>query len=645
VRVAREHDGNIELGRLGQSTRIVGEHDDRIARVAQYPGDLWRLARPEPDPGQLQARLADHDAGALISQHRESFSHQRRRHVAVVIVVAKNREHAVRCRQRREQIGDRLYVGSIAPGHVVAAENDQIRPLGEKSLHGMHDVFGGHRRAVMNVGQQADAKSVELGCEPGNRKVRARDLEVMPLVRSAVHAHACGRADRGRKGAFERRAAREPHISRLYSTPLMDVYGEFEWRGIVYDATEGLRETLARDTVTAYSGFDPTASSLHVGSLMQILALMRLQRAGHSPIALVGGGTGLIGDPSGKTAERTLQSPEQVEANVQGLRAQLARFLDFDAKGNAARLVNNGDWLTTMSAMEFLRDVGKYFSVNNMLAKESVKRRLESEEGISYTEFSYSLLQAYDFLVLHDRYTCTLQVGGSDQWGNIVAGTDLIRRLRSAKAHGLVSPLITTASGTKFGKTETGTIWLDAARTSPFRFYQFWLNTEDVDVAKYLKFFTFLDAAAIDGLSRVKETSPETREAQKALAREVTRLVHGQEHLDRAERASTVLFGEDIATLPADDVLAVFDDVPSSNVAPEQLTGDGVPVVALLASSGLIASKSEATRLIRSGGVYVNNRRVTDERARLTAEDAIEGRLFVLRKGAKQNHVVKIGAA
>lgn len=425
----------------------------------------------------------------------------------------------------------------------------------------------------------------------------------------------------------------------------MDVYGEFEWRGILYDATEGLRETLARETLTAYSGFDPTASSLHVGSLMQILALMRLQKAGHSPIALVGGGTGLIGDPSGKTAERTLQSYEQVDANVQGLHTQLARFLDFDAKGNPARLVNNAEWLTTMSAMEFLRDVGKYFTLNNMLAKESVRRRLESEDGISYTEFSYSLLQAYDFLVLYDRYQCTLQVGGSDQWGNIVAGADLIRRLRGGKAYGLVSPLITTSAGAKFGKTEAGTIWLDVGRTSPFRFYQFWLNTDDTDVVKYLKFFTFLDADTVGTLARVTETAPEKREAQKTLAREVTGLVHGHAHVERAERASSVLFGEDIASLSAEDVLAVFDDVPSSNMGPEQLEGDGVPVVALLASSGLIASKSEATRLIRSGGVYVNNRRVTDERARLRTADAIDGRLFVLRKGAKQNHVVKIGRA
>src|SRR3989442_5730157 len=422
----------------------------------------------------------------------------------------------------------------------------------------------------------------------------------------------------------------------------MDVYREFEWRGMLYDATEGLREILEREGLTAYIGFDPSASSLHVGSLLPMMALARLQRSGHTPIAVVGGGTGLIGDPSGKSGERTLLSSEQVEANVAGIRVQLSRFLDFDARSNPARLVNNADWLTTMSAMEFLRDVGKYFTVNYMLAKESVKRRIESEDGISYTEFSYLLLQAYDFLVLHDRYGCTLQAGGSDQWGNIIAGVGLIRRLRGAKAYGVVLPLVTTASGTKIGKTESGTGWVDPERTSPFRFYQFWLNTDDTEVVKYLKFFTFLDAPAIDELARVVATAPETREAQRTLAREVTALVHGPEQVSRAERASAVLFGEDIATLPADDVLAVFDDVPSSTVAPDTLEADGVAVVELLAGSGLAASKSEATRLIRSGGVYVNNRRVSDERARLYARDAIEGRLFVLRKGQKQNHVVRI---
>ena len=423
----------------------------------------------------------------------------------------------------------------------------------------------------------------------------------------------------------------------------MDLYGEFEWRGLVYDATEGLRDLIAREKLTTYIGFDPTAASLHVGSLLPMIALARLQRAGHPPIAVVGGGTGMIGDPSGKATERSLLTTEQVDTNVEGIRAQLSRFLDFNDTSTPASLLNNAEWLTRLSAIEFMRDVGKHFTVNYLLAKESVKRRSESDEGISYTEFSYLLLQSYDFLVLHDRFTCRLQMGGSDQWGNITAGVDLIRRLRGAKAHGLVLPLITTASGAKFGKTEAGAVWLDPNLTSPFRFYQFWLNTEDGDVGRYLRYFTFLDRSTIEQLEEATRKSPESRAAQRALAREVTRIVHGDGHVTRAERASGVLFGEDIATLPAEDVLSVFDDVPSSTVTADKLAGDGVAVVDLLAASGLTASKGEATRLIRGGGVYVNNRRITDERARLRSADAIDGRLFVLRKGAKQNHVVKIG--
>ena len=421
----------------------------------------------------------------------------------------------------------------------------------------------------------------------------------------------------------------------------MNLYRELEWRGLVYASTEGLPDLLARGPMTAYCGFDPTASSLHVGSLVPMMALARLQRAGHTPIALVGGGTGLIGDPSGKATERALLPPEQVEANVAGIRVQLARFLDFDATANPARLVNNAEWLTALGLMEFLRDIGKYFTVNTMLAKESVKRRVEGEDGISYTEFSYLLLQAYDFLVLHDRFNCTLQVGGSDQWGNITAGCDLIRRLRAGKAHGLVFPLITTASGTKFGKTEAGTVWLDAARTSPFRFYQFFLNTEDGDVVNYLRFLTFLDAAAVADLARSVEAAPGQREAQRALAAEVTRLVHGADQLQRVQRASAVVFGGDLKQLPAEDLLMVFDDVPSSTVALDAVE-QGIPLPELLASTGLTTSKGEATRLIRGGGIYLNEKRVTDERKRLTLPEAIGGMLFVLRKGAKQKHVVKI---
>ena len=421
----------------------------------------------------------------------------------------------------------------------------------------------------------------------------------------------------------------------------MDLYGELEWRGLVYGATDGLREAL-RQRVTLYIGFDPTAASLHVGSLLPIMALARAQRCGHAPIALVGGGTGLIGDPSGKTAERMLLTVERVEENVAGIRSQLARFLDFEVASNPARLVNNAEWLTKLGAVEFMRDVGKHFTVNAMLAKESVKRRIESEDGISYTEFSYALLQAYDFLVLHERFDCTVQMGGSDQWGNIVSGMDLIRRVRGGKAHGLVMPLITTSSGTKFGKTESGTIWLDAARTSPFKFYQFWLHVDDKDAITYLKYFTFLDARAIGELETATAAAPERREAQRALAREVTGLVHGQQQVERAERTSSVLFDGDLHTLPVEDVLAVFEDAPSTEVASGEFAGAGLAMVDLLARLQLAPSKSEARRLIQSGGVYVNNRRVADLQARLTGSDALGGKLFVVRKGQREQRLVKL---
>src|SRR5262245_51979502 len=347
---------------------------------------------------------------------------------------------------------------------------------------------------------------------------------------------------------------------------MTDLYDELQWRGMVSNATEGLSDVLARERVTAYIGLHPTASSLHVGSLLTVEGLARLQRFGHTPIAIVGGGTGMIGDPSGKPQERQLLSREQIDENVAGIKSQLMRFLDFEAPRNAARIVNNADWLASFDLLGFLRDTGKYFTVNYMLQKESVNRRLESEEGISYTEFSYLLLQARDYLELFDRFGCTLQMGGSDQWGNITAGIELIRKLRGAKAHGLVWGLLTTSSGTKFGKTEAGTIWLDPARTPPYTFYQFWLNTSDADVIAYLKFFTFLDRAEIAALEEMTKTSPEARAAQQKLAREVTALVHGEQQVNRAEQASTVLFSADLSTLSADDVLAVFADVPSTEI-------------------------------------------------------------------------------
>src|SRR6266576_2249294 len=302
----------------------------------------------------------------------------------------------------------------------------------------------------------------------------------------------------------------------------MNLFDEFQWRGMLYEATPELREVLAKEKVTAYIGFDPSAASLHVGSLLPIMGLARLQRFGHTPIAIAGGGTGLIGDPSGKTKERQLLTREQVEENLVGIRDQLSHFLDFDAKENPARIVNNADWLGPITMMEFLRDVGKYFTINNLIGKEAIKRRRESDEGISFTEFSYPLLQAYDYLVLHDRFGCSLQMGGSDQWGNILAGIDLIRRLRGAHAHGLVFPLVTTSAGVKFGKPEAGAVWLDPKLTSPYRFYQFWLNTDDRDVIVYLKFFTWLSREEIAEFEESVRAEPEKRTAQKELARHVT---------------------------------------------------------------------------------------------------------------------------
>lgn len=422
----------------------------------------------------------------------------------------------------------------------------------------------------------------------------------------------------------------------------MNLYQELQWRGVLYDATEGAETAVSTEKLTGYIGFDPTAASLHVGSLLQIMNLARMQRFGHTPIAVVGGGTGLIGDPSGKTAERQMITKEQVEENLAGIREQLARFLDFNAKSNPATIVNNYDWLGAISYLDFLRDVGKYFTVNSMLARESVKRRIESEDGISFTEFSYMLLQAYDFLVLYDRYNCTLQMGGSDQWGNIVAGKDLIRRLRAGKAHGIVTPLVTTASGVKFGKTEAGAVWMNAEWTSPYRFYQFFLNTDDADVIQYLRFFTWLNQGEIDALAEAMESEPEKRAAQRTLAREITRMVHDETALAAAEKASQVLFGGELEGLRAAEVADIFQDVPSSEVAKADLSGEGLGLIDLLVSAGLASGRGDARRLLQGGGVYLNNHKVDDIQKNVQLADAIEGKFLLLRKGRKNYHLVKV---
>jgi tyrosyl-tRNA synthetase len=409
----------------------------------------------------------------------------------------------------------------------------------------------------------------------------------------------------------------------------MNVFEEFEWRGMVSEATDGVRDALATGRVTAYIGFDPTASSLHIGNLLTVMGLARLQKAGHTPIAIVGGGTGMIGDPSGKSQERNLLSAAQIDANVAGVRAQLQRFLDFDTAPNAAKIVNNADWLGTIDVLSFLRDVGKHFSVGYMLQKESVSRRMESADGISYTEFSYLVLQAYDFLQLFDRHDCTLQMGGSDQWGNITAGIELIRKVRGEKAHGLVWPLMKTAAGTKFGKTEAGTILLDPALTSQYRFYQFWLHTDDRDVVNYLKVFTWLDRATIDALERAVSDAPAARDAQRTLAREVTTMVHGAEGLALAERETAAQFGG------GDDA-----DIPAIELAAADFAG-GMAHADFMVAITLAASKSEAMRTIKQGGFYLNDVRVADERGKVTLADVKDGRIKA-RKGQRERRIVRV---
>ena len=418
---------------------------------------------------------------------------------------------------------------------------------------------------------------------------------------------------------------------------------EFRRRGLLADATEHAGEALAAGQVTGYIGFDPTASSLHVGSLVPIMGLVHLQRAGHCPIALVGGGTGLIGDPSGKADERALLNRARAEENAEGIRKQLASFLDFDCRTNPARMANNLDWLDGLGFVDFLRDVGKHFSVNAMLRKESVRRRLEDEEsGISFTEFSYQLLQSYDFRELNRRYGCTLQMGGSDQWGNITAGIDLVRRLGGPRCHGIVFPLLTSSGGVKFGKTEAGTVWLDPERTSPYSFYQFWLNTEDADVVRYLKAFTLLDGGDVEELAHAVAERPYMREAQRRLAAEVTRVVHGAEGLERAEQASRVLFGGSLEGLGAGDIEEIFADVPSTELARSRLEGDGVELAVLMGDASMAPSRSEARRLIRGGGVYLNGARVVDRVAVVGRGDLIEDRFVVVRVGKKRYFVVEV---
>ena len=425
-------------------------------------------------------------------------------------------------------------------------------------------------------------------------------------------------------------------------TNRMNIIEELRWRGSIYDITPGAEELLEREKIPVYVGFDPTARSLHVGNMVPIMGLVRMQRHGHSPIAIAGAGTGMIGDPSGRDDERQLLSVEQIDENVENIRLQLAHFLDFDTKTNPARIINNADWLRKVGLTDFLRDVGKHFTVNYMLAKESVAGRMKREQGISYTEFSYMLLQAYDYLVLHDEYGCKLQMGGSDQWGNILAGVDLIRRARGKQAHAMAYPLITTASGQKFGKSVGGAPTLDPEETSPYRFYQFWINVEDADVIPYLKLFTLLEPDEIAGFEEAVTSEPQKREAQRALARTVTEMVHGGDGVNAAQRATEVLFGGEIEGFSAAELMDIFTDVPSTEMQREDFQGDGLQVAQVLTRAGAAASNGEARRLIEGGGVYLNNRRIADARGRVSTEDATDGEVIVIRRGARNYYMVRL---
>jgi tyrosyl-tRNA synthetase len=419
----------------------------------------------------------------------------------------------------------------------------------------------------------------------------------------------------------------------------MRLLEDLTYRGLIYQTTdlEKLDQRLEQKPIVLYCGFDPTADSLHIGHLLPILILRRFQQYGHQPIALVGGGTGLIGDPSGKASERTLNTKEVVQGFSNRIHEQLSRFLDFEKEGNPALLANNYDWLGELEFIPFLRDVGKHFPLNYMLAKESVNSRLE--KGISFTEFSYMILQAYDFLELHRRFGCELQVGGSDQWGNITAGTELIRKTgsKSDELFGLTIPLVTKSDGTKFGKTEGGAVWLDAEKTSPYLFYQFWLNTDDADVIKYLKYFTFLPKEQIEELSEAVKTAPEKRQAGRALAEEMTKLVHGEQALQRAQNITAALFQGKVSTLSSSEIAEGFQDVPSSKIE-----GTEFPLIDVLVQVGAAKSKREAREFMQNGAVTINDERVTDTSVLVNTLNAIDDKYLVIRRGKKKYFLAEL---
>lgn len=423
---------------------------------------------------------------------------------------------------------------------------------------------------------------------------------------------------------------------------MMPILIELQNRGLIKQMTAPqMSQVLDQGCVTLYTGFDPTSNSLHIGNLLPLLVLKRFQLAGHRPIVLLGGATGMIGDPSGKSQERSLLGNDQMRENLSGIRKVISKFLDFSGK-NAVEIVNNSDWYDEMSVVPFLRDIGKHFTVNYMIAKDSVKVRLEDrEQGISYTEFSYMLLQAYDFKVLHQKYNCRLQVGGSEQWGNITAGIELIRRMGvNEEVFGLTHPLITKADGTKFGKTEKGAIWLDAFKTSPFHFYQFFIQTSDADVIPYLNYFTFLSLEHIEELKKSTQNEPEKRLAQQVLANELTLLVHGTEELKKAKKISETLFSHEIREWDKATLVDIFSDAPSSELSKSLLDSTGYSLVDLLVATMLSTSKGSARKEIESGGIYLNNERIVDTHFLIRSSLLIDGSYLVLRKGKRNYHLI-----
>jgi tyrosyl-tRNA synthetase len=422
----------------------------------------------------------------------------------------------------------------------------------------------------------------------------------------------------------------------------MTIIDELGWRGLVADCTDeaALRQRLSAGPLTLYCGFDPTADSLHVGSLVPLLALRRFQLQGHHPVAVAGGATGSIGDPSGRTQERQLLSPEALAANLDALSGQLRRLLDFETKVNPARLVDNAEWTAPVGYLQFLRDIGKHFSVNSMVSKESVRARMEDRAaGISYTEFSYMLLQAFDFYYLRKEFGCELQIGGSDQWGNITAGIDLCRKKLNAYVFGLTLPLITNTDGSKFGKTVAGAVWLDPQKTSVYRFYQFWVRTDDRDVVRYLKYFTFLGQEEIDALAHQHAARPEARAAHTALAKAVTTLVHGEAATAEAVRASEILFGGGLEGVSETTFAELVGEIPTREIERTKFDGAGSPLVELLVESGLCPSKGQARKDVAGGGIYVNNLRQPDPQRAVSAAELLFGKHLLLRKG-KRNYVV-----